>query len=78
MFGPEVLAYGENMGESYLSDATLAFIEDMGFYIANYSAAGRFGDSEIIDIEIQDSSILQVCVCVRARACVRVYVCRPQ
>ena len=38
--GPEVLAYGENTGESYISDLTLAFIEDLGFFIANYSHAG--------------------------------------
>lgn len=42
--GPEVLAYGENTGESYISDITLAFIEDLGFFVANYSHAGRFGD----------------------------------
>jgi hypothetical protein len=32
------------MGESYLSDLSLAFIEDMGFYVANYSFAGRMAD----------------------------------
>jgi hypothetical protein len=57
-FGPEVLAYGENMGESYISDVTLGFIEDMGFYVANYSAAGRFGNADTIDTEIQNSSFL--------------------
>jgi hypothetical protein len=30
--GPEVLAYGENTGEGYISDLTLAFIEDLGFF----------------------------------------------
>ena len=57
-FGPEVLAYGENMGESYVSDVTLGFIEDMGFYVANYSAAGRFGDASIVDIEMPDVGFL--------------------
>ena len=39
--GPEVMSYGTLSGESYLSDLTLAFLEDTGHYVANYEAAGR-------------------------------------
>ena len=41
IMGPEVMSYGSGTGESYLSDLTLAFLEDTGHYIANYSSAGR-------------------------------------
>ena len=41
VFGPEIMAYGHNSGESYLSDLTLAYLEDTGHYVANYSNAGR-------------------------------------
>jgi hypothetical protein len=41
--GPELMAYGFSSGESYLSDLTLAFVEDRGQLIANYSAAGSAG-----------------------------------
>lgn len=39
--GPEIMSYGDKTGESYLSDLTLAFLEDTGYYKANYSLAGR-------------------------------------
>jgi hypothetical protein len=38
------MSYGSSSGEVYLSDATLAFLEDTGQYIANYSMAGRLAD----------------------------------
>ena len=41
VMGPEVMSYGSGTGESYLSDLTIAFLEDTGHYIGNYSAAGR-------------------------------------
>ena len=41
VMGPEVMSYGSGTGESYLSDLTVAFLEDTGHYIGNYSAAGR-------------------------------------
>ncbi len=40
-FGSEVMSYGTLSGEAYLSDMTLAFLEDTGHYIVDYSLAGR-------------------------------------
>ena len=40
--GPEFMSYGSGSGESFISDLTLALLEDTGHYVANYSAAGRF------------------------------------
>ena len=39
--GSVVMSYGTLSSEIYLSDLTLAFLEDTGHYIANYSNAGR-------------------------------------
>ena len=39
-YGPKILSYGNNSGESYLSDLSLAYLEDTGHYVANYSNAG--------------------------------------
>jgi hypothetical protein len=39
--GPELMSYGTGTGGDYLSDLTLAYLEDSGQYVANYSAAGR-------------------------------------
>ena len=39
--GPELMSYGSLTGESYLSDLTLAFLEDTGFYQPEYDEAGR-------------------------------------
>ena len=36
--GPELMSYGSLTGESYLSDLTLAFLEDTGFYQPEYDA----------------------------------------
>ena len=36
--GPEIMSYGAGSGEPYVSDLTLAFLEDSGIYAANYSA----------------------------------------
>ena len=41
VFGPEVMSYGARSGEVYLSDITLAFLEDSGHYVSNYTSAGR-------------------------------------
>lgn len=42
VLGPEYMSYGSGSGETFISDLTLAFLEDTGHYVANYSAAGRF------------------------------------
>jgi hypothetical protein len=39
--GSIVMSYGTLSSEVYLSDLTLAFLEDTGHYVANYSNAGR-------------------------------------
>jgi hypothetical protein len=44
VMGPEIMSYGRGSGESYVSDITLAFLEDTGQYRANYSMAGRLTD----------------------------------
>lgn len=41
LLGPEILSYGINSGEPYLSSLTLAFFEDTNQYLVNYSMAGR-------------------------------------
>lgn len=44
VMGPEIMSYGRGSGETYVSDITLAFLEDTGQYRANYSMAGRLSD----------------------------------
>ena len=41
VFGSEIMSYGDNSGESYLSDLTLAFLEDTGYFVVNYTVGGR-------------------------------------
>ena len=41
VFGPAIMSYGDNSGESYLSDLTLAFLEDTGYFVVNYTVGGR-------------------------------------
>ena len=54
VFGPEIMSYGHNSGESYLSDLTLAYLEDTGRYVANYSKAGRLTphSGEFVDLAV--------------------------
>jgi hypothetical protein len=41
LMGPEVMSYGSYTGESYLSDLTIAMLQDTGHYVGNFSVAGR-------------------------------------
>ena len=41
LMGPEVMSYGSYTGESYLSDLTIAMLQDTGHYIGNHTVAGR-------------------------------------
>lgn len=41
VFGPEVMSYGTYSSETYLSDITLAFLNDTGHYYSNISSGGR-------------------------------------
>jgi len=47
VMGPEIMSYGGGTGEGYLSDLTLAFLEDTGHYRMNYSYAGEVGDWDL-------------------------------
>jgi hypothetical protein len=38
--GPELMSYGQNMGQVYVSDFTLGFLEDTGHYVVDYSRGG--------------------------------------
>jgi hypothetical protein len=38
--GPELMSYGSNSGEVFISDITLGFLEDTGHYIVDYSKGG--------------------------------------
>ncbi len=40
LLGPELMSYGSHAGEAYVSDLTLAFLEDTNQYIANYTRGG--------------------------------------
>lgn len=40
VFGPEFMSYGAGTGEPYVSDLTLAMLEDTNQYLANYTFAG--------------------------------------
>ena len=47
------MSYGTLSGEAYVSDLSLAFLEDTGHYLANYTAAGRIGNpstEEFVDL----------------------------
>ena len=62
LFGPEVMSYGSGVGEVYLSDLTLAYLEDTNQYIANYSFTGPLvqtsGDtSEDTDFDVDSTEV---------------------
>ena len=38
--GPELMSYGANSGQVYISDLTLGYLEDTGHYLVDYSKAG--------------------------------------
>ena len=46
LMGPEIMSYGGGSGEPYVSDLTLAFLEDTGHYRCNASAARSLYASE--------------------------------
>ncbi|KAK3243697.1 hypothetical protein CYMTET_46666 [Cymbomonas tetramitiformis] len=56
--GPEVMSYGTATGEPYISDLTLAFLEDTGYYLANYSMGGRFVEPTTSTPQNSDLGIL--------------------
>ena len=47
--GPELMSYGLNSGQIYLSDLTLALLEDTNQYIADYSVAGLIHGTSLQD-----------------------------
>lgn len=46
--GPELMSYGSGSGQVFLSDLTLAFLEDTGQYIADYSRAGPIVNASLL------------------------------
>lgn len=57
VMGPEVMSagVGAGVGEPYLSDITLAFLEDTGQYMVDYKAATSF-TADFFDADRSDSS----------------------
>ena len=47
--GPELMSYGLNSGQVYLSDLTLGFLEDTNQYIVDYSVAGLIHNTSTQD-----------------------------
>ena len=43
--GPELMSYGSNSGQVYVSDLTLAYLEDTGHYLVDYNMAGPIVNS---------------------------------
>ncbi|KAK3269811.1 hypothetical protein CYMTET_21763 [Cymbomonas tetramitiformis] len=58
VMGPELMSYGEGVGEPYISDLTLAFLEDTGYYVANYSHAGRLVEPSAPHLHYQPLNFL--------------------
>ena len=40
VMGPELMSYGTNTGQTYISDLTLGFLEDTNLYVVDYSKGG--------------------------------------
>lgn len=55
----QLMSYGSMTGEAYVSDITLAFLEDTNQYIANYTNAGRFVESQESEVKMSSFSFLQ-------------------
>ena len=51
VLGPEFMSYGSFAGEVYVSDLTLAFLEDTNQYIANYTVAGRLVEPTAVEAD---------------------------
>ena len=51
LMGPELMSYGGGTGEGYISELTLAMIEGIGHYKANYSIGGRIVDNTAKELE---------------------------
>jgi len=58
--GPEVMSYGGESGEGFVSDLTLAFLEDLGHYAANYSLAGRLMPASTRELTASMLSLAQI------------------
>merc|ERR1712091_529074 len=56
LMGPEIMSYGAGSGEPYVSDLTLAFLEDSGHYRCDASAARSLYVQEVGVKEAANSS----------------------
>lgn len=52
VMGPELMSYGTNTGQTYISDLTLAFLEDTNMYVVDYSMAGSIVSPSTDDVSI--------------------------
>jgi MFS family permease len=55
LMGPELMSYGSGSGQPYVSDASLAFLEDTNQYIVNYSMAGPLLPAQVDDFKTLNS-----------------------
>eukprot|EP01138_Halocafeteria_seosinensis_P015490 gb/GECG01015808.1/.p1 GENE.gb/GECG01015808.1/~~gb/GECG01015808.1/.p1 ORF type:complete len:1184 (+),score=129.88 gb/GECG01015808.1/:1-3552(+) len=58
ILGPEFMSYGSASGEVYISDLTLAFLEDTNQYIVNYTRGGLFVESPQVPFTLGGPSFL--------------------
>jgi hypothetical protein len=56
--GPELMSYGTGSGLTFVSDLTLAFLEDTNQYLVNYSMAGPLVSSTATDYIVEPLSYL--------------------
>jgi len=60
VLGPELMSYGSSVGEVYVSDFTLAFLDETLLYSVNYTAAGgRLVVPEAADFTIKTFDFLR-------------------
>eukprot|EP01138_Halocafeteria_seosinensis_P015488 gb/GECG01015806.1/.p1 GENE.gb/GECG01015806.1/~~gb/GECG01015806.1/.p1 ORF type:complete len:864 (+),score=86.28 gb/GECG01015806.1/:1-2592(+) len=58
ILGPEFMSYGSASGEVYISDLTLAFLEDTNQYVVNYTRGGLFVESPQVPFTLGGPSFL--------------------
>jgi hypothetical protein len=49
LMGPELMSYGSGSGQVYISDLTLAFLEDTNQYVVDYTKAGPIVTTSNVD-----------------------------
>ena len=59
VLGPELMSYGSSVGEAYVSDFTLAFLNDTNQYAVNFTMGGRLVEPETQSFTIGSFGFLQ-------------------